>query len=732
MNNFRLALLALIFIASTGMVSAQKKAKAIRAAGEQCYNHEQYREALRYLSKYQKMKPGDKDVAMMIGVSNLYSNNITGAKKYFNHLVQSNKKADPTALYYLAKSYHMDHDFHEAIRYYKEYLKNTKSDDAKRGLIKDDIKRCANGMRLKAGEKIAFVENMGEKINTPDEEYGMVLSPNFDDRMYFSSRRPGNMGGKKTLEGKLDERLGSYAADIFSSRIVNGEWTVIEPMNAFINTSDNDEVLDFSNKGKVMFMFQSPDLFSGHVYVDTFSNDGIKKPPSYFEGPLKAHKGSVSIDVFADSIMIFSSRQKGGYGGSDLYVSKYSNNRWSLPRNLGPGINTPYDEITPFLANDGRTLYYSSNSTRSVGGYDVFKSKYDTGGARWLMGANVGIPINSAGDETHFCLAKDAMRGYLSSSNKDSYGKRDIFIAYFTSAQNEQLAAATKNSVFYNSYFENNVASVSANGNSSTGSSFNDPSAPTEITSYKVTPLYYNDDNDVLNMINSKSLNRLGRVLLDNPGIKVELNCHSNRTNTTNFDLYFSIKRAEQVADYLVKNGVASNRILIKGMGPNYPVAKESINGNPNNRGKEFNRRVDIKLHGTETSMVKVTYDLPNVPFDMAENYLKGYNDYVKGLSYKVQMASLKQMYTSEIFTSFNDPMIEKTADERNYAYTVGLFKDFFKAEQLKKQLEASGIVGPFVIPYINGKRATQLEISSLATKYTDLYNYMSYLSRDK
>ena len=297
--NFRLTLLALIFILSSGVVSAQKNAKAIRAAGEQCYNHQQYREALTFLSKYQKLKPGDKDVAMMIGVSNLHSNNIAGAKKYFNHLVQTNKKPEPTSIYYLARAYHLDHDFHEAIRYYKEYLKNTKSDDKNRGLVKDDIKRCANGMRLKAGEKIAFVENMGEKINTPDEDYGMVLSPNFDDRMYFSSRRPGNMGGKKTLDGKLDERLGSYAADIYSSRIVNGEWTVIEPMSAFINTSDNDEVLDFSNQGKVMFMFQSPDLFSGHVYVDTFSNDGFKKPPTYFNGPIESHKGSVSIDIFA-------------------------------------------------------------------------------------------------------------------------------------------------------------------------------------------------------------------------------------------------------------------------------------------------------------------------------------------------------------------------------------------------------------------------------------------------
>lgn len=728
--NFRLILLTLVFMLSCGAISAQK-AKVIRETGEQCYKHKQYQEALRYLTKYQKMKPGDKDVAMMIGVSNLYSNNISGAKKYFNHLVQNSKKAEPISYYYLAKSYHMDHDFHEAIRYYKQYLKNTKPGEELRALIKDDIKRCANGMRLKSGEKIAFVENMGEKINTSDDDYGMVLSPNFDDRMYFSSRRRGNMGGKKTSDGKLDEKLGSYNADIFSSRIVNGEWTVIEPMSAFINTADNDEVMDFSNKGQVMFMFQSPDLFSGHVYVDTFSNDGMKKPPTYFDGPLMAHKGSVSLDIFADSIMIFSSRQKGGYGGADLYVAKYSNNRWSLPRNLGPGINTPYDEVTPFLAKDGRTLYYSSNSTSSIGGFDVFKSKYDTGGARWLLGKNAGMPINSAGDETHFSLARDAMRGYVSSSNKDSYGKRDIFIAYFTTAQSEQLAVATKNSVFYNSYFDNSVASISANGNS-TGSSFGSLPTNTEVVAYKVTPLYYDDDNDVLNTINSKSLNRLGRILLDNPGVSVELNCHSNRTNTINFDLYFSIKRAEQVAEYLIQNGVQSNRILIKGIGPNYPVAKEKINGNPNIRGKEFNRRIDIKLHNTETSMVNATYELPKVPFDMSENYLKGYNGYIEGLSYKVQMASLKQMYTSELFTSYNDPMIEKNANERNYAYTVGLFKDFFKADQLKRELNASGLQGAFVVPYINGKRVTtQLEISSLAAKYTDLYNYLAHQSKE-
>jgi len=135
-------------------------------------------------------------------------------------------------------------------------------------------------------------------------------------------------------------------------------------------------------------------------------------------------------------------------------------------------------------------------------------------------------------------------------------------------------------------------------------------------------------------------------------------------------------------------------------------------------------------LHNAESSMVRPSYELPNVPFDMAENYLKGYHSYIEGLSYRVQIAALKQMYTSEKFTSYNDPMIEKFAHEPNYKYTVGLFKDFFKAEQLRKQLEASGIQSPKVVPYLNGKRVTQFEVSNLATKYTDLYNYLAYLGK--
>ena len=119
------------------------------------------------------------------------------------------------------------------------------------------------------------------------------------------------------------------------------------------------------------------------------------------------------------------------------YIQQNSDGIWSMPQNLGPSINTSYDERDPYLSLDGRTLYFSSNSTDSYGGYDIFKSVYDDDLRQWGPAVNVQQPINSGANDRHFRISTNGLKAYYSSNRMHGYGAEDLYIAYFNNPLRE-------------------------------------------------------------------------------------------------------------------------------------------------------------------------------------------------------------------------------------------------------------------------------------------------------
>ena len=257
-------------------------------------------------------------------------------------------------------------------------MKNSSSNDSNRLAIKDEIKRCAQGLKIKYQKELAVVENLGENINTRFDEFASVESPNDSDKLYFSSARTRNLGGLRDEEGKLDNLKGKYSSDIFSIILQNGTWTNPKRLSNLLNSTQNDVILDFNEDGSAMLLFKGFDFFSGQILVDSFKP--IEDKPIYpnrFQSSVVAERGDASPYFFNDSTLIFSSRIEGGFGGSDLYISQKSKGKWCPPLNLGNTINSAYDESTPFLAEDGRTLYFSSNTTKGIGGFDIYKASFN-------------------------------------------------------------------------------------------------------------------------------------------------------------------------------------------------------------------------------------------------------------------------------------------------------------------------------------------------------------------
>jgi Tol biopolymer transport system component len=139
-------------------------------------------------------------------------------------------------------------------------------------------------------------------------------------------------------------------------------------------------------------------------------------------------------------IIFFSSDRPGGYGGKDLYfVKKLSNGKWGKPFNLGPTINTEYNEDAPFVSPSGEEIYFSSEGHKNMGGYDVFKSSYDEKG-EFSEPENMGAPINTVGDDIFFVINTNGSAAYMSSEREGGYGAQDIYKITFED-NNSSLSA---------------------------------------------------------------------------------------------------------------------------------------------------------------------------------------------------------------------------------------------------------------------------------------------------
>ncbi len=679
------------------------------------FNAGKYNQALVLLQNYQRQKNDDKQVMRALGISAYYSNQLPLAKEMLSAL-SDDKKTDPSVWLYLGKIFHANLDFKSAVKAYKEFLRKTKGDDPKRRAIVADIKRCFSGLKIILQTELALVENLGENVNSLHDEFDPIQSPNDDDKIYFSASREDSEGGMRNEEGLADMKNGKYVSDIYFTYFEGGDWIVPQHLeNGLINTARHEVLLDFANEGKTMYFFRGLSQFSGEILVDTFKvGSDVRSLPPQFQSPLNAADGDNSLFFFNDSILIFSSRRAGGHGGSDLYYSVFSDQKWLPAKNLGSPINTPFDEITPFLAKDGRTIYYSSNSTKSIGGFDVFKSTFNDDSLRFMHPQNLGIPINSAGDDTYFRLTGDGMKAYFSSDRRDvGFGQRDIYTALFKNFQQDQN---TSEPISFH-LVQQAKNSEAANSNASNAAKF---------VSLTVSPIFYDSDDDILRADNLNQLRKLANEIKQYSALKVILIVNSNEGEKASFDLYFGMKRAEKIAKFLIDNGLRSDNISIKSVGANYPIAKAFLDGSPNPTGEKLNRRVDMHIAKITTEPVKIQYDMPIVSQFMIEPAGDKINIHLKGLSYKIQIQTTKRIFDTELFSKYPEAMMEAVGIEGIYKYSVGLTKDFISADKLKMELVKEGVRDAWVVPYVDGIRIMEDEAKRFANRYTDLLNYLA------
>lgn len=625
--------------------------------------------------------------------------------------VTKEAKRPPVDAYFkLGQAYHHQHDFEQAIHFYKQYLLKAPEKNRYYRSATYNIERCAIGLKYDFQRNDVFVENLGAAVSSPYDEINPIVSPNYDSRIYFSSSRPASNSGALG-----DDRH----FDMYATEIVQGAWSNASMMSKALNTDQHEILQDFSEDGMVAFFTRSSDMTSVSHLVDSFSVSDSIHQGIRWQSPLDDHEFTQGMYHFTDSFLIFSSDRSGGLGGFDLYYCIQKRGQWLQPTNFGSPINGPFDEVSPFLAKDGRTLFFSSNSLSSMGGFDVMRSRYDEKEMAWTEPLNMGSTINSAGHDLFYRLSDNGSVAFFSSDRKTGHGGQDIYTAYFRSQQLAQLSQSTPRLFYDVSGYSSGVPTIDEEGTIV---------ADEAHSTFTIPTLLYKDDQ-VLTPQNTAKLKTISGLLKSFPQLHLEINCHSDQPAPTNFDLFFSIKRAEQIQAFLVSLGTKASSIFLKGLGGNYPLAKHELNGKLNPTAQFYNRRIDLRMHNLQQLPLEVRYDIPEVSSTIASDAAKQYYNLIKGLSYRVQFTATDQLFKGDLIGKYEDPCVEKNPGTIDYFYCSGIFSSFEGALRHLGSIKKEGFEEAKIVAYMDGLRLESSQIDEqLLVAYPDLNKYTLYV----
>ena len=686
-------LLTLMSVCFASNTDAQSSAGRLQHDADQYFESGNYREALRAYRQAGLENSKSKKTRLRIGISMYEINDVDGAARIFQTLINEGKTEAPV-FYYMAKSYQAKNLFPEAISHYKKFLQRTKSNDPLRIWVKDEMIRCANGLRLKHADQEAYVENAGATLNTQFSEYGVRFSPTTMDKIYFNSNR-------------------NNSNDIYSAALVNGRWNTPVALPSSVNSRVFDELAGFSNDGQILYYLTTK---SGQLKIrtDTFSGEDGVSYQGQFSGPFDPMTESTDLTFFNDSICLFSSNRPGGYGGYDLYASVLVDGQWSTPMNLGPSINSFYNERYPFLTRNGLTLFFSSDNLKSIGGYDIFRSVFDEEKLHWSVPYNIGFPVNSTLDDTHMVLSPDGTSAFISSNRKESHGDFDLYRIFF-----KQPVMAHQQISGYPSFYQ----LLTMHGVDVTNTEAPVPSL--EVKEYFISHLFIDDNGDVLTPQNTKKLDLLANLLLIYPNIVAELGSFEVPASQKMFSLYFSIKKAEQAAEYLVKKGVSRNRLLLKGYGSSFPLALNPPGQPPGQVYLKLNHRLEIGLHEVEGEPVITHIENIPVPDNLLAPAGAKFEALRHGFYYSIQIASVTQILQNVKLEGVEEMFIEVSNLQGNYRYMVGMMPSFSEAELKLREMNELGFADAFIVPYFNGRRLERTQVQAYSGDYPDFLHYL-------
>ncbi|HRG57583.1 MAG TPA: OmpA family protein [Bacteroidia bacterium] len=400
-----------------------------------------YKRALPLLEKANEFNPNNANLNYHIAMCYMFSSFKNRAKVHFERAFELDNKVSDDIHYWLGMSNHLANNWDKARSEYqlhKEFVLKSKNEKELLKINKRIDEVNIGQERVKKPVKVK-IENLGPEINSPYTDYGPIISAD-EDVLMFTSRRPGTTSGP---EGDKDDLIDEYWEDIYQSFSFGNKWTKAKNIGPPVNTDVHDATNNLSPSGEKLFI-NIDDQGQGDIYECDLVNLQWSKP-SRMKDPIntKYHESSATINKGLDTLYFISERP-GGYGERDIYmvVKDLKSNKWGGLLNVGPTLNTEYNEEGVFLMPDGKTMYFSSQGHNSMGGFDIYKTTLTNG--QWSKPENIGYPINTSDDDVFFVISANGLHGYYASYKNDGFGEKDIYLVNFLDSDNPQDSLETK------------------------------------------------------------------------------------------------------------------------------------------------------------------------------------------------------------------------------------------------------------------------------------------------
>ncbi len=549
------------------------------------------------------------------------------AAAYYGKVLDLAPEFSSLTYYGLAESELNLGDYANALQHFIKYSSYPGLSDASKRLVNKHMADCRFSIEA-IRKPVPFKPvNLGEGVNSVYQEYLPVITAD-EGRLIFTRRVNNN-------------------EDFYQSLKDTDKWGKAEYLSSKINTANFNEGAQCISPDGLYLFFTGCNRPEGLGRCDIYvcKREGKDWSEPFNIGPPVNTAGWESQpSLSADGrTLYFVSNRAGGMGGYDIWqASLLPEGKWSKPVNLGPSVNTSFDEHSPFIHPDNSTLYFSSNGWPGFGNRDLYVSRKDATG-KWQQPENLGYPINTSGEESGLTVTADGQTAFFASDMKGGFGGMDIYSFVLpeknrpqpvTYVKGKVIDAATKaplsadvritelksNTVIFDEESEDENGgflatmpegkmfglTVFKEGYLFHSENFSPAQGPNNKKPYRIViPLkkiiagetvvlkniFFETNKDELMAESMPELNNLLNFMISNPGAVIEITGHTDDKGSDAANELLSENRARNVYNFLISKKINPSRLSFKGYGKSRPVADNSTE-----EGRQANRRTEVKI----------------------------------------------------------------------------------------------------------------------------------------
>ncbi len=726
----------LIFLGMSLVASGQytKEFKRIFFDASYMYQTAFYEEAFNRYKNLLTLDPGNSNILFHCGACclNIPGNEqqaVTYLKEAAQGVTQAYKENShkepgaPVLTYFkLGRAYHLNNDFDRAIENYLMYQ------DA--GVDEDPLQLEFARLQIEACKRADKVVD-----KSPSFEFQSVLDQ-FDDDLPSCSN-PVISG-----DGNILIFLVDYPNDrkIMMTTRTGKVWSRPRVINSEIGMVGETYPVCLSYDGKNLYLMHQ---FYSHsdIFVSEFQNGrwSAAEPLGHnVNGRTSETHASISRD---GNRLYFTSDARGSLGSFDIFVStRDAKGEWGVPSNLGPMINTPYEEHTPFISSNDSILFFSSQGHSTIGGIDVFYSELGPDGT-WGEPVNLGYPVNTTGDNIFFNPGWDELDGYYAVRREDDPTSNTINIAIELepvevvaetarpeeSPQSVQTTEPAQTGTTYQTSTPATVTIPAEQQQVATVDEAIEPeetdeihevlnkvpeeeavSAPVAVTAGATrlqTSVPFDHNGYELSMAAMLEVEKIADVMQSHPETSVRLTGHADATGSSDYNLLLSHQRADRVARYLEKRGIDPGRVTLEGKGEAAPVAVNRFpDGTDAPLGRYLNRQVTVLILSPEPIQAELAgFYVPASLKPAPGSERPEPTDY----SFTIQVLASLSPVDLSYFNRLPD-VREYACKDSHYRYAAGSYRTYTEAMKALERLHKSGYPDAFVQTLNFYRKATE------------------------